>query len=137
MAPVTLTPDTPKDIHADGVNVTSKVTVTLPAQSDGKTVSYTTEPAISLASLADPTSFRPGRLVANIRLSKASAINPPVKLKLELTQADVTRANGQKFKVGYHDGRQWVVLKDNIPCAVGYTEVELSKVGDPPLGVGP
>jgi len=137
MAPITLTPGVPKDILADGVNVTSKVTITVPNQSDGKTISYTSEPAVSLASLADPTNFRPGRMVVNIRLSKAGAINPPVKLSVELTQTDVGRANGQKFKVGYHDGRQWVVLKDNIPCAVGSTQVELSKVGDPPIGVAP
>jgi hypothetical protein len=137
MAPDTLTPGARKDVRADGVNVTSKVTIMAPAQADGKVVSYSAEPAVSFASLADPTSFRPGRLIANIRLSKASAINPPVKLGIELTQADVTRANGRKFKVGYHDGQQWVVMKDNIPCAVGNTEVELSKVGDPPLGLAP
>lgn len=137
MTPITLTPRMAKEIPANGANVTSKVTITAPGQADGKVVSYTVERAAPLSSLSDPTGFRPGRLVANIRLSKAGAINPPVKIGIELTQGDVDRARGQKFRIGYHDGQQWVTMKDNIPCATGTVEVELSKVGDPPIGVSP
>ncbi len=137
MAPITLASGTPKEIPANNVNVTSKVTVTAPAQADGKAVSYSVEPAVSLGSLNDPTGFKPGRLVANIRLSKASAISPPVNIGIEITQADVTRASQQKFKIGYHNGQEWVTLKRDIACAAGTVEVTLSKVGDPPIAVSP
>jgi hypothetical protein len=126
-----------REVPADGANVTSKVRITAPGQADGQAVSYTVERAAPLSSLSDPTGFRPGRLVANIQLSKAGAINPPVKIGVELTQGDVDRARGQNFKIGYHNGQQWVTLKDNIPCATGTVEVEMSKVGDPPIGVSP
>ena len=137
MAPITLIPGMAKEVPADGANVTSKVTITAPSQADGKAVSYTVERARPLSSLSDPTGFKPGRLVANIQLSKAGAINPSVKIGVELTQGDVARANGQKFKIGYHNGQQWVIMKDNIPCATGTVEVELSKVGDPPIATSP
>jgi len=137
MAPITLTPGTAKEIRAEGAEVTSRVTITAPGQADGQAVSYTVERAVPLSSLSDPTGFKPGRLIVNIRLSKAGAIDPPVKIGVELTQGDVARANGQRFKIGYHDGRQWVVMKDNIPCAPGTVEVELSKVGDPPIAGSP
>jgi len=126
-----------KEIVADGTKVSSKVTITAPSQTDGKVVSYSVEPAVSLSSLNDPGNFKPGRLVANIRLSKDSAIGPPVKIGIEITQQDVTRANNQYFRIGYHDGQKWVKLKDNIACAAGTVEVQLSKVGDPPIAVGP
>jgi hypothetical protein len=126
-----------KEIPADGVNVTSKVTITAPGQADGQAVSYTVERAAPLSSLSDPTGFKPGRLVANIRLSKAGAISPPVKIGVELTQSDVNRAKGQQFKIGYHDGQKWVTMKENIPCVTGTVEVELSKVGDPPIATSP
>ena len=137
MAPTALTPGVSRPIPVDNVNVTSKVTITVPTQADRGSVSFTTEPAVSLAGLADPTAFKPKRLVMNLRLSKAGAINPPVKLSIEITSSDVARAGGNKFKVGYHNGQQWVVLKDNIACAAGNTEVELSKVGDPPIALAP
>jgi hypothetical protein len=137
MALKSLAPDAAKNIPVDGVKVTSRVKITAPKQADGKKVSYTTENLASLADLADPTNFKPGRLIANIRLSKASAIYPPVMLGIEITQADVQRAGGQKFKVGYHNGSQWVVMKHDIASAASTVEVELSKVGDPPIGISP
>jgi len=137
MAPITLAAGTRKEIPADNMNVTSKVTITAPAQADGKAVSYSVEPAVSLSSLKDPGGFGPGRLVANIRLSKSSAISPPVTIGIEITLADVARAAQQKFKIGYHNGQEWVTLKRDIDCAAGTVEVALSKVGDPPIAVSP
>jgi hypothetical protein len=137
MAQKPLTPGVAKEIAADGVKVTSKVSITAPKQADGKAVSFTTESLATIASLTDPTNFKPGRLIANVRLSKESAIYPPVKLGIEITQADVQRSRGQKFKVGYHNGSQWVVLRDEITSAASTVEVELSKVGDPPIGLAP
>lgn len=140
MAPITLTPGVPREIPVDGVHVTSKVTITVPAQLDGGAVTVTTEALPARANVPDGPDFKLGRLIANVRLSKTTAtLNPPARLKFAIISEDVSRAKGQSFKLAYWDqaARRWMILKDNIPCAVGDVEVDFSKLGDPPSAVGP
>lgn len=75
-------------------------------------------------------------MVIHLKLAKASAINPPVKLQIEILPEDVGRANRRNFKVAYwrQAARKWVILKDDIPCATGDVDVGFDKVSDP-IGV--
>jgi hypothetical protein len=132
-----LTPDLEDEVSPDGVKVTSKIKVKAPRQKDGKTVYYTVGERVEVSTLADPGNFNPGRVVANITLDKDAAIDPPVEVSVEITQADVARAAGKTFKLAYHDGNKWVVVKHDIPSQAGFASFELSKRGDPPTGISP
>ena len=132
-----LTPDLEAEVASDGAAVTSKVKLKAPKQKDGKTVYYTVGDQVGLDTLADPGGFKPGRFIANIILDKDADIDPPVEVSVEVTAEDVQRAAGETFKLAYHDGHQWVVVKREIPCKAGFASFELSKRGDPPSGISP
>ena len=132
-----LPPGLEEEVPADSVNVTSKVKLKAPNQKDGKSVYYLIGDPVQLQDLPDPESFAPGRFVANIVLDKDAAIDPPVELSVEITQADVQRAAGRAFKLAYHNGNKWVVVKDNIASQAGFATFQLSKIGDPPIGISP
>ena len=132
-----LTPDLETEVAPDGAAVTSKVKLKAPKQKDDKTVYYSVGDPVDLNTLADPGSFAPGRFIANITLDKEAYIDPPVVVSVEITADDVQRAAGATFKLAYHDGSQWVVVKKDIASQTGFASFELSKIGDPPCGVSP
>ncbi|HLF29056.1 MAG TPA: hypothetical protein VJG32_22235 [Anaerolineae bacterium] len=132
---------TPPTFARNNSDVTSDVWITAPPQKDGKPVSHSKG---QYHRPADGPNFPVGRVVMNLMLNKAagSAIDPPVKVRLAITQDDVNRAKGQLFKVGYWrpgggPGGEWVILKQDIPCAVGAAEVDFAKLGDPPIAISP
>ena len=145
MAPKLLRRGVAETISADGMDVTSDVTIT--PQHDN--ISYTIEPRGSSRSnkdLPDGTphgdaSFQPGRVIINLKLAMqgAAPTGPLVRLRTKILQKDVDRAQGKLFKLAHWDqtAHRWVIMKDNIPCAVGDVEADFSKLGDPPIGVGP
>jgi hypothetical protein len=132
-----LTPDLEVEVPPDGVKVTSKVKVKAPKQKDGKTVYYTIGEGAELGMLADPDGFAPGRFVANIILDKDDEIEPPVTMTIEITSEDIQRAAGQAFKLAYHNGNKWMVVKTGIPGNASSASFELSKRGDPHIGLAP
>ncbi|OGO36513.1 MAG: hypothetical protein A2W35_11615 [Chloroflexi bacterium RBG_16_57_11] len=132
-----LTPDQETEVPPDGAAVTSKVKIKAPKQKDGKTVYYTVGERAELSTLADPGSFNPGRFIANIILDKEADIDPPVEVIVEITTEDVKRAAGKSFKLAYHDGNRWVIVKTDIASKAGFASYELSKRGDPPSGISP
>ena len=132
-----LPPGLEEEVPADSVNVTSKVKLKAPNQKDGKSVYYLIGDPVQLQDLADPEYFAPGRFIANIILDKDTTIDPPVELSVEITQADVQRAAGKAFKLAYHNGNKWVVVKEKIASQAGFATFQLSKIGDPAIGVSP
>jgi hypothetical protein len=142
-----LTKNVGRRITSADADVTSEVTIT--ALHDN--LSYTLEPRGSSASQDDvppgsPPStdnFKVGRVIMNLKLAWQGAGRAPggplARLKIKILDKDVARAKGQSFKVGYWDrsNRQWVVLKQSIPCVAGETEVDFAKLGDPAIAVGP
>jgi hypothetical protein len=129
--------DQDEEVAADGVKVTSKVKLKAPNQRDGKRVYFQVSEPVQVQDLADPEYFAPGRFIANIILDKETAIDPPVDLSIEITPADVQRAAERTFKLAYHDGKKWVVVKENIPCQAGFAAFQLAKIGDPAIGIAP
>jgi hypothetical protein len=125
------------EIPADRDKVTSRIKLKAPKQKDGMTVYYTLGDREELGNLADPGGFKPGRFIANITLDKDADINPAVVVSVEITPEDVQRAAGETFKLAYHDGNQWVVVKSDIASKTGFASFELSKRGDPPHGISP
>jgi hypothetical protein len=129
--------DQDEEVAADGVKVTSKVKLKAPNQQDGRRIYFLVGDPVQLQDLADPENFAPGRFIANIILDKDAAIDPPVELNVEITPADVQRAGGQAFRLAYHNGNKWVVVKENIPSQAGFAAFGLAKIDDPAIGIAP
>lgn len=128
--------DQEEEVLPDNVKVTSKIKLKSPKQKDDRVVYYTIGDPVVLGSLLDPDNFNPGRFIANIILDKDGTIDPPVQISIEITAADVERANGQNFKLAYHNGQKWMVWGE-FPSQAGFVTVELAKLGDPAMGMSP
>ena len=92
------------------------------------------------------------RLIVDLKLTKASAIDFPARLRVNLTSGDIHQFQAAEqaakqagkappsLKMAYWDKSQkrWVMLiKAASSLAEGYIEADYSKVGDPPIAVGP
>jgi hypothetical protein len=69
-----------------------------------------------------------------------SDFNPPIKLEIEILPEDRGRAQAKNktlFRVAIHDGTRWKVMDKEFHVTDSIIKINLSKVGDPPIGVSP